>query len=47
VRVLNRADIGSAFIGATPLVLRQSGVEAPQKGAVVRLDIAGKAHVLG
>jgi iron(III) transport system ATP-binding protein len=47
VRVLNRADVGSAFIGATPLVLRQSGLEAPEKGAIVRLGIAGKAHVLG
>ncbi|MBX3569689.1 MAG: ABC transporter ATP-binding protein [Rhizobiaceae bacterium] len=46
VRVLNRTDAGGTFIGGMPLVLRQSCVEAPETGALVRISIAGSAHIL-
>lgn len=47
VRLLNSPDPpDAAAIGSTPLVLKRAGVDVPSAGEVVRVSVAGKAHVL-
>ena len=46
VRLLNNPDPpDAAAIGSTPLILRRPSVEAPAVGEIVRISVAGKAHV--
>ena len=47
VRLVNNPDPpDAAAIGSTPLILKKPGIEAPAVGEVVRVSVAGKAHVL-
>jgi iron(III) transport system ATP-binding protein len=47
VRLLNNPDPpDAAAIGSTPLILKKPGIEAPAVGEVVRVSVAGTAHVL-
>ncbi len=47
VRLLNNPDPpDAAAIGSSPLILKKPGIEAPAIGEVVRVGVAGKAHVL-
>jgi len=47
VRLLNNPDPpDAAAIGSTPLILKKPGIDAPAVGEVVRVGVAGKAHVL-
>ncbi|QOF70115.1 ABC transporter ATP-binding protein [Aminobacter sp. SR38] len=46
LRVLNSLDPpDAAVIGNHPLILRRSFVDAPTVGAIVRINVLGKAHV--
>jgi iron(III) transport system ATP-binding protein len=46
VRLLNNPDPpDAAAIGSTPLVLKRSGIDVPSVGEIVRIAVAGKAHV--
>jgi iron(III) transport system ATP-binding protein len=46
VRVLNSLDPpDAAAIGNTPLILRRSFIDAPPVGTIVRIRVAGSAHV--
>jgi iron(III) transport system ATP-binding protein len=48
VRLLNNPDPpDAAAIGSTPLILKRPGTDAPAVGEVVRVSVAGKAHVFG
>src|SRR5690606_365012 len=47
VRLLNNPDPpDAAAIAASPLVLRQPGMDAPALGEIVRISVGGEAHVL-
>lgn len=47
VKLLNSPDPPeAAAIGGTPLMLRKLGIEAPVVGDIVRITVAGTAHVL-
>ncbi|MDH4987999.1 hypothetical protein QEZ47_21285 [Aminobacter anthyllidis] len=46
LRVLNSLDPpDAAVIGNHPLILRRSFVDVPTVGAIVRINVLGKAHV--
>ena len=46
VRLINNPDPpDAAAIGASPLIVRKPGMEAPMVGEIVRISVSGKAHV--
>jgi len=47
VRLLNNPDPpDAAAIGSSPLILKRPGTDAPDVGEIVRISVAGKAHIL-